>query len=134
MPFSTYITKSCILLWAFAFSGGALAAAPTARLANGSNSLVVTADVEAPRISSLATTNGSAWQGQQSAHLIDHANVGGREQRLHWRFNAALSHSDGSRVSFVYDAVGVALRLQKDKGIVRADQGPGQYMALAVAR
>jgi hypothetical protein len=126
MPFSTYIVKSCILLWAFAFSIGALFAAPTARLANGSNSLVVTADVEAPRVSSLATTNGDAWQGQQPAHLIDHANVGGREQRLRWRFNSALSHSDSSRVSFVYDAVGVALRLSWEWQ-ARAEYGPIEH-------
>lgn len=30
--------------------------------------------------------------------------------------------------------VGVALRGQKDKGVVRAEQGPGQYMVLGIAR
>jgi hypothetical protein len=126
MPFSTYLMKSCVLLWASAFSIGALSAAPTARLTNGSNSLVVTADLQAPRISSLATSDGSAWQGQQPAHLIDHAIVGGREQRLRWRFNPALSHSDGRSVSFVYDAVGVALRLSWEWQ-ARAEYGPFEH-------
>jgi hypothetical protein len=30
--------------------------------------------------------------------------------------------------------VGVALRLQKDKGIVRAEQGPGQYVLWEIAK
>jgi hypothetical protein len=30
--------------------------------------------------------------------------------------------------------VGVALREQKHKGVVRSEQGPGQYMILEIAR
>jgi hypothetical protein len=126
MRFRTHVVRRCILLLAYSLSIGVLFAAPTAKLANGSNSLVVTADVEAPRISGLATASGSAWKGKHVASLIDHATVGGIERQLKWHFNAPLFRTDRRSISFVYDAVGVALRLTWEWQ-VRANHGPLEH-------
>jgi len=40
----------------------------------------------------------------------------------------ALNRDDQRLLRLMTKRVGVALRLQREKGIVRADQGPGQYM------
>jgi hypothetical protein len=46
----------------------------------------------------------------------------------------AMDKSDQRLLRVMTKRVGVALRLQKDKGIVRADQGPGQYILWEVIR
>jgi hypothetical protein len=126
MQIDTYVGRGCVLLLAYSFSIGLLFAAPTAKLGNETNSLVLTAEAEAPRVLSLSTASGNTWKGLHADPLIDHAIVGGIEQRLQWRFNAALSHSDRRSVSFVYEAIGVALRLTWEWQ-VRANYGPIEH-------
>lgn len=46
----------------------------------------------------------------------------------------ALDIGDQKLVRLMVKRCGVALRLQRDKGVVQSDQGPGQYMTWAIAR
>jgi hypothetical protein len=46
----------------------------------------------------------------------------------------ALNREDQRLLRLMTKRVGVALRLQKEKGIVQAQQGPGQYMLWHLAR
>ena len=46
----------------------------------------------------------------------------------------ALDTGDVRFLRLMTKRVGVALRLQRDRGLVRAEQGPGQYMIWSVAR
>jgi hypothetical protein len=39
-----------------------------------------------------------------------------------------MDKSDQRLLRVMTKRVGVALRLQQEKGVVRSDQGPGQYM------
>lgn len=45
----------------------------------------------------------------------------------------ALNREDQKLLRLMTKRVGVALRLQREKGVVRSDQGPGQYMLWGVA-
>lgn len=57
-----------------------------------------------------------------------------RDIALQLLIERALDKSDQRLLRLMTKRVGVALRLQRDKGVVRADQGPGQYMIWEVAR
>lgn len=46
----------------------------------------------------------------------------------------ALDTGDVKFLRLMTKRCGVALRLQRDKGVVRSEQGPGQYMVWALAR
>jgi len=46
----------------------------------------------------------------------------------------ALDTGDVRFLRLMTKRVGVALRYQRDKGLVHAEQGPGQYMIWAIAR
>jgi hypothetical protein len=46
----------------------------------------------------------------------------------------ALNREDQRLLRLMTKRVGVALRLQRDKNVVRSDQGPGQYMLWEIAR
>ena len=46
----------------------------------------------------------------------------------------ALDRNDQRLLRLMTKRVGVALRLQRDNGVVRCEQGPGQYMLWEVAR
>jgi hypothetical protein len=46
----------------------------------------------------------------------------------------ALDRSDQRLLRLMTKRLGVALRLQRDKGVVRSEQGPGQYMIWEIAR
>lgn len=58
-----------------------------------SNSIVVNAGAQAPRLLRLADADGNLWEGLRADSLIDHATVRGMSQRLRWHLNASLSHS-----------------------------------------
>lgn len=46
----------------------------------------------------------------------------------------ALNREDQRLLRLMTKRVGVALRLQRQKGVVHSDQGPGQYMLWKIAR
>ncbi len=46
----------------------------------------------------------------------------------------AMDKSDQRLLRLMTKRVGVALRLQRDKGVVQSDQGPGQYMLWGITR
>lgn len=57
-----------------------------------------------------------------------------RDVALQLLTERALNREDQRLLRLMTKRVGVALRLQRDKGIVRSDQGPGQYMLWELAR
>jgi hypothetical protein len=57
-----------------------------------------------------------------------------RDIALQMLVERALDKHDQRLLRLMTKRVGVALRGQRDKGVVRADQGPGQYMVWEVAR
>ncbi len=46
----------------------------------------------------------------------------------------ALDKKDQKLLRLMNKRVGVALRLQRETGVARCDQGPGQYMLWEIAR
>ncbi len=46
----------------------------------------------------------------------------------------ALNREDQRLLRLMTKRVGVALRLQREKGVVSSDQGPGQYMLWKITR
>jgi hypothetical protein len=46
----------------------------------------------------------------------------------------ALDKSDQRLLRLMTKRVGVALRIQRENGLVRCEQGPGQYMLWEIAR
>jgi hypothetical protein len=48
-------------------------------------------------------------------------------------FASALDKSDQHLLRLMTKRVGVALRGQRENGLVRCDQGPGQYMLWEIA-
>jgi hypothetical protein len=57
-----------------------------------------------------------------------------RDIALQLLIERALDKSDLRLLRLMTKRVGVALRGQKENGVVRSDQGPGQYMLWEVAR
>jgi hypothetical protein len=57
-----------------------------------------------------------------------------RDIALQLLVERALDKSDQRLLRLMTKRVGVALRGQKENGVVRSDQGPGQYMLWEVAR
>jgi hypothetical protein len=57
-----------------------------------------------------------------------------RDIALQLLVERALDKSDQRLLRIMTKRVGVALRGQKENGVVRSDQGPGQYMLWEVAR
>jgi hypothetical protein len=57
-----------------------------------------------------------------------------RDIAMQMLIERALDKHDQRLLRIMTKRVGVALRGQKDKGVVRADQGPGQYMIWEIAR
>ena len=57
-----------------------------------------------------------------------------RDVALQLLTERALNREDQRLLRLMTKRVGVALRLQKDKGVVRSEQGPGQYMLWEIAR
>ena len=57
-----------------------------------------------------------------------------RDIALELLVERALDKSDLRLLRLMTKRVGVALRGQKENGVVRCDQGPGQYMLWEIAR
>lgn len=57
-----------------------------------------------------------------------------RDIALQLLVERALDKSDQRLLRLMTKRVGVALRLQRDKGAVRSEQGPGQYMLWGILR
>jgi len=57
-----------------------------------------------------------------------------RDVALELLVERALDKNDQRLLRLMTKRVGVALREQKNKGVVRADQGPGQYMLWEISR
>ncbi len=57
-----------------------------------------------------------------------------RDIALQLLVERALDKSDQRLLRLMTKRVGVALRGQRENGVVRADQGPGQYMLWEIAR
>lgn len=57
-----------------------------------------------------------------------------RDIALELLVERALDKNDQRLLRLMTKRVGVALRLQKDRGAVRAEQGPGQYVLWEIAK
>ena len=57
-----------------------------------------------------------------------------RDIAMEMLIERALDKSDQRLLRLMTKRCGVALRIQRDKGVVRSEQGPGQYMVWEVAR
>ena len=57
-----------------------------------------------------------------------------RDIALELLVSRALDKDDQRLLRLMTKRVGVALRMQRDKGAVRSDQGPGQYQIWEIAR
>jgi hypothetical protein len=57
-----------------------------------------------------------------------------RDIALQMLVKRALDKNDQRLLRLMSKRVGVALRGQKDKGVVRSEQGPGQYMIWEIAK
>lgn len=57
-----------------------------------------------------------------------------RDIALQMLIERALDKSDQRLLKLMTKRVGVALRIQRERGAVRAEQGPGQFMIWEVAR
>jgi len=57
-----------------------------------------------------------------------------RDIALQLLVERALDKNDQRLLRLMTKRVGVALRGQKDKGVVRSEQGPGQYMIWEIAK
>ena len=57
-----------------------------------------------------------------------------RDIALEMLVTRALDRSDQRLLKIMTKRVGVALRTQRENGVVRAEQGPGQFVFLQVAR
>ena len=57
-----------------------------------------------------------------------------RDVALQLLTERALNREDQKLLRLMTKRVGVALRGQKEKGVVRSDQGPGQYMLWGLVR
>ncbi len=57
-----------------------------------------------------------------------------RDVALELLVERALDKNDQRLLRLMTKRVAVALRLQKDKGVVKAEQGPGQYVLWEIAR
>jgi len=57
-----------------------------------------------------------------------------RDIALQLLLERALDKNDQRLLRLMTKRVGVALRGQRDNGVVRSDQGPGQYMLWEIAR
>lgn len=57
-----------------------------------------------------------------------------RDIALELRVSRALDKDDQRLLRLMTKRVGVALRMRRDKGAVKSDQGPGQYQIWEIAR
>jgi hypothetical protein len=57
-----------------------------------------------------------------------------RDIALELLVSRALDKSDQRLLRLMTKRVGVALRLQREKNVVRSDQGPGQYVLPEIGR
>jgi hypothetical protein len=57
-----------------------------------------------------------------------------RDVALQLLTERALNREDQKLLRLMTKRVGVALRLQREKGVVRSDQGPGQYQLWDITR
>jgi hypothetical protein len=56
-----------------------------------------------------------------------------RDVALELLVSRALDQSDKRLLRLMSKRVGVALRIQRDRGVLRSEQGPGQYLLWKVA-
>ncbi|MGB0124779.1 MAG: alpha-galactosidase [Silvibacterium sp.] len=89
---------------------------------------IITLDAgkESPRVTQLSMKAGAPWKGETGEPLIDHVEIGGHEQPLHWKFNETASASGSTWARFVYDSGTPRLRLFWEWR-VRAAHGPIEH-------
>lgn len=80
-----------------------------------------------------------AHYGQMSRHVLSILRLAAepltsRDIALQLLVERALNKDDQRLLRLMTKRVGVALRGARDKGIVRCDQGPGQYMVWEIKR
>lgn len=105
------------------FCVGIAFASERARVANADVAITVEADSASPVVSRLAHSGCPAWNGSSRQLLIDHVETGGREQKISWEENPALSRITPASAEFVYEAQEPRLRLTW-RWQARAAHGP----------
>lgn len=82
-----------------------------AHLGSAETQITLAAGADTPRLVELALKGGFGWRNQTPESLIDHAEVNGKKQPLHWVFNRKASRMERTNVTYVYDSPNPHLRL-----------------------
>ena len=95
-------------------------------ISSAETAVTLAAGTDAPKILELGVNEGSVWHNQNSEPLIDHADVNGKRQAIHWTLNTGASHTKANDVMFVYESQSPHLRLSW-QWIARASHGPLEH-------
>ena len=90
---------------------GSMAALGATTLHSAETIITLDAGKESPSVTQLSMKAGAPWKGETGEPLIDHVEIGGRDQPLHWKFNETASGSGSTWARFVYDSDTPRLRL-----------------------
>lgn len=98
----------------------------TSHLQTADTALQFEAGLDAPRLVTLVAPGQPAWINTAAEHPIDSVEIDGKLTVTHWRLNQSASHTDSSRVAFIYESESPRLRLTWEWQ-VRADFGPVEH-------
>ena len=107
-------------------SAGSTGALGATTLHSADTIIALDAGKESPRVTQLSMKAGALWKGEAGEPLIDHVEIGGQEQPLHWKFNETASASGSTWARFVYDSGTPRLRVFWEWR-VRAAHGPIEH-------
>src|SRR6185437_1921785 len=107
-------------------TGVAAGAAIRAHLRTQQTSIAIEASSNSPRMVMLQNADGQRWINSAPESLLPFVWQNGKRVPLHWTLNPAESQSDVRKVSFVYEAQPVPLRLTWSWQ-VRTDIGPIEH-------
>ncbi len=114
-----------LTLWALCFSAAG-SAQMTATLQTAQTIINLQADLQAPRMVSLASAQNKTWANDTPEALIAFVEQGDHKLPLQWRFNRQQSHTHPRKALFVYENASPHLRLSW-AWEARADFGPIEH-------
>jgi hypothetical protein len=125
---STPPAWTCFVLGLLAaWPPAATARSAPVHLGNADNRITVQAGPSAPKLLQLTRTGGAAWQGGAAVALIGHAEIGGRDMPLHWRFDPGASQYGKDAASLAYEDHAAGLRLHWEWR-ARSSHGPLEHV------
>lgn len=105
---------------------GVFAQTQPLRIQTADTAITLEATPDAPRLSSLVLTGAAVWENRGLDELIDHIEIEGVVQPVHWQFQPEASGGDANMVRFVYDSHSPRLRLYWEWRR-RAQHGPIEH-------